>query len=61
MLSQNFKSLQPNSILEKTFEQTKYLAGPERARLAYALKILTYKIKLLKSIKKYTSTIFAYT
>ena len=23
--------------LEKTFEQTKYLAGPERARLAYSL------------------------
>ncbi|CAN8000800.1 unnamed protein product, partial [Ixodes pacificus] len=24
-------------VLEKTFEQTKYLAGPERAKLAYAL------------------------
>ncbi|ELT92066.1 hypothetical protein CAPTEDRAFT_6193 [Capitella teleta] len=31
--------------LEKTFEQTKYLAGPERARLAYALGMTESQVK----------------
>ncbi|KAK0093090.1 hypothetical protein PV326_014318 [Microctonus aethiopoides] len=32
--------------LEKTFEQTKYLAGPERAKLAYALGMSESQVKL---------------
>ena len=32
--------------LEKTFEQTKYLAGPERARLAYALAMTESQVKV---------------
>ncbi|ESO98289.1 hypothetical protein LOTGIDRAFT_114513 [Lottia gigantea] len=32
--------------LEKTFEQTKYLAGPERARLAYALGMSESQVKV---------------
>ncbi|XP_054982252.1 homeobox protein Nkx-6.2-like [Sorex araneus] len=32
--------------LEKTFEQTKYLAGPERARLAYSLGMTESQVKL---------------
>jgi len=32
--------------LEKTFEQTKYLAGPERARLAYALGMTESQVKV---------------
>ena len=32
--------------LEKTFEQTKYLAGPERARLAYSLGITESQVKV---------------
>lgn len=38
--------------LEKTFEQTKYLAGPERARLAYSLGMTEsqVKVKTLTSI-----------
>uniref|UniRef100_A0A1A9W8F5 Homeobox domain-containing protein n=1 Tax=Glossina brevipalpis TaxID=37001 RepID=A0A1A9W8F5_9MUSC len=31
--------------LEKTFEQTKYLAGPERAKLAYALGMTESQVK----------------
>ncbi|CAB0040835.1 unnamed protein product, partial [Trichogramma brassicae] len=31
--------------LEKTFEQTKYLAGPERAKLAYALGMSESQVK----------------
>ncbi|KAL3310729.1 Homeobox protein Nkx-6.1, partial [Cichlidogyrus casuarinus] len=31
--------------LEKTFEQTKYLAGPERARLAYLLGMSESQVK----------------
>ncbi|VDQ02322.1 unnamed protein product, partial [Trichobilharzia regenti] len=31
--------------LEKTFEQTKYLAGPERARLAYFLGMSESQVK----------------
>lgn len=33
-------------ILEKTFEQTKYLAGPERAKLAYALAMSESQVKV---------------
>ncbi|XP_053212609.1 probable serine/threonine-protein kinase DDB_G0282963 [Panonychus citri] len=33
-------------ILEKTFEQTKYLAGPERAKLAYALGLSGDQVKV---------------
>lgn len=32
--------------LEKTFEQTKYLAGPERARLAYHLGMTESQVKV---------------
>ncbi|XP_060643310.2 homeobox protein Nkx-6.3 [Anolis sagrei] len=32
--------------LEKTFEQTKYLAGPERARLAYSLGMSESQVKV---------------
>ena len=35
--------------LEKTFEQTKYLAGPERARLAYALGMSESQVKVSTS------------
>lgn len=32
--------------LEKTFEQTKYLAGPERAKLAFALNMSESQVKV---------------
>lgn len=32
--------------LEKTFEQQKYLAGPERGRLAYALGMTESQVKV---------------
>jgi hypothetical protein len=32
--------------LEKTFEQTKYLAGPERAKLAFALGMTESQVKV---------------
>lgn len=35
--------------LEKTFEQTKYLAGPERARLAFALGMTESQVKVSSS------------
>ncbi|KTG42000.1 hypothetical protein cypCar_00006396 [Cyprinus carpio] len=35
--------------LEKTFEQTKYLAGPERARLAYSLGMTESQVKVRQS------------
>lgn len=35
--------------LEKTFEQTKYLAGPERARLAYSLGMSESQVKVKMS------------
>ncbi|KAJ9584744.1 hypothetical protein L9F63_020912, partial [Diploptera punctata] len=35
--------------LEKTFEQTKYLAGPERAKLAYALGMTESQVKCEKT------------
>ena len=37
--------------LEKTFEQTKYLAGPERAKLAYALGMSESQVKVRASLK----------
>jgi len=43
--------------LEKTFEQTKYLAGPERARLAYALGMTESQVKV-KQLSQ--STLFFY-
>lgn len=38
--------------LEKTFEQTKYLAGPERARLAYSLGMTESQVKVKKKKAK---------
>lgn len=35
--------------LEKTFEQQKYLAGPERARLAYTLGMSESQVKVCSS------------
>lgn len=42
--------------LEKTFEQTKYLAGPERARLAYSLGMTESQVKVISKIKKKTTS-----
>ena len=39
--------------LEKTFEQTKYLAGPERARLAYSLGMTESQVKVNTLIIKH--------
>lgn len=39
--------------LEKTFEQTKYLAGPERARLAYSLGMTESQVKVQQTNKHY--------
>lgn len=36
--------------LEKTFEQTKYLAGPERAKLAYALGMTESQVKVCVTV-----------
>lgn len=36
--------------LEKTFEQTKYLAGPERARLAYSLGMTESQVKVNRGV-----------
>lgn len=33
-------------LLEKTFQQTKYLAGPERTRLAYSLRMTESQVKV---------------
>lgn len=38
--------------LEKTFEQTKYLAGPERARLAYSLGMTESQVKVIQNRMK---------
>ena len=38
--------------LEKTFEQTKYLAGPERARLAYALGMSESQVKVCENLQE---------
>ena len=35
--------------MEKTFEQTKYLAGPERAKLAYALGMTESQVKVSRT------------
>lgn len=40
--------------LEKTFEQTKYLAGPERAKLAYALGMTESQVKVCQKPQKLT-------
>ena len=39
--------------LEKTFEQTKYLAGPERAKLAYALGMSESQVKVRPAFQCY--------
>ena len=46
--------------LEKTFEQTKYLAGPERARLAFALNMSEsqVKVKHIRYIEYYKLSIY---
>ena len=40
--------------LEKTFEQTKYLAGPERAKLAYALGMSESQVKVRSTVSSFT-------
>jgi Homeodomain len=40
--------------LEKTFEQTKYLAGPERTRLAFALGMSEGQVKVCFKIITYS-------
>lgn len=45
--------------LEKTFEQTKYLAGPERAKLAYALGMTESQVKVISDFSSFT-IIFRY-
>lgn len=40
--------------LEKTFEQTKYLAGPERARLAYSLGMTESQVKVKRRQATFT-------
>lgn len=40
--------------LEKTFEQTKYLAGPERAKLAYALGMTESQVKVSHIAHRFT-------
>ncbi|VDP69935.1 unnamed protein product [Echinostoma caproni] len=42
--------------LEKTFEQTKYLAGPERARLAYFLGMSESQVKSVLGSNECTLT-----
>ena len=34
------------AVVQKLFEQTKYLAGPERAKLAYALGMSESQVKV---------------
>uniref|UniRef100_A0A182Q9M4 Homeobox domain-containing protein n=1 Tax=Anopheles farauti TaxID=69004 RepID=A0A182Q9M4_9DIPT len=41
--------------LEKTFEQTKYLAGPERAKLAYALGMTESQVKTMMVLPRLLS------
>lgn len=38
-------------VLEKTFEQAKYLAGPERAKLAYQLAMSESQVKVSSCVK----------
>ena len=40
--------------LEKTYEQTKYLAGPERAKLAYALWMSESQVKVRSTFSSFT-------
>uniref|UniRef100_A0A182SUI4 Homeobox domain-containing protein n=1 Tax=Anopheles maculatus TaxID=74869 RepID=A0A182SUI4_9DIPT len=44
--------------LEKTFEQTKYLAGPERAKLAYALGMTESQVKPQEDFTSHNFTSF---
>ncbi|KYN26899.1 Homeobox protein Nkx-6.1, partial [Trachymyrmex cornetzi] len=45
--------------LEKTFEQTKYLAGPERAKLAYALGMSESQVKTeLPKIREFLQSLW---
>lgn len=44
--------------LEKTFEQTKYLAGPERARLAYSLGMTESQVKVKNWQATFTLKLF---
>lgn len=44
--------------LEKTFEQTKYLAGPERARLAYSLGMTESQVKVKRRQATFTLKLF---
>lgn len=46
--------------LEKTFEQTKYLAGPERARLAYSLGMTESQVKVKNKQTKTTKHCFCF-
>lgn len=46
--------------LEKTFEQTKYLAGPERARLAYSLGMTESQVKVKNKQTKTTKQCFCF-
>lgn len=43
--------------LEKTFEQTKYLAGPERARLAYSLGMTESQVKVKTAANIYIKAV----
>ncbi|KAK7901523.1 hypothetical protein WMY93_018292 [Mugilogobius chulae] len=45
--------------LEKTFEQTKYLAGPERARLAYSLGMTESQVKSVNTEPVANANLFA--
>ena len=47
--------------LEKTFEQTKYLAGPERAKLAYALGMSESQVKVRSIFSSFTLIFIAIT
>ena len=47
-------------VLEKTFEQTKYLAGPERAKLAYALGMSESQVKVSKQTYFHIKEPFAF-
>ena len=44
--------------LEKTFEQSKYLAGPERARLAYNLQMTESQVKVLNILSIYIKLVY---
>ncbi|VVC40375.1 Helix-turn-helix motif,Homeobox domain,Homeobox domain-like,Homeobox, conserved site [Cinara cedri] len=46
--------------LEKTFEQTKYLAGPERAKLAYALGMTESQVKVWFQNRRTNPRVYIY-